>query len=221
METYASQSHDLGQPVGGVRDAERVCQDATGAAGASDLRLAHFEHDAPSAGLSEGAHSLDDPAISPPASISNVAATQQAQGLRRTLQIFVHGERVGNLHNDSGVWSFCYARLWTRAAGCRALTGSLPLQNKTFVDTNSMRPVQKFFEGLLPDSRALASLAELAHIDETDSFALLAYCGAKSAGYHLGDYPNFVQFGPPPGQLAHRLALNAGERTRNRLVRKG
>ena len=136
--------------------------------------------------------------------------TQQAQSLRRTLQVFVHGERVGNLHDDSGVWSFSYARLWTRAAGCRALTGSLPLQNRAFVDTNSIRPVQRFFEGLLPDSRAQALLAELAHIDESDSFALLAYCGAKSAGYRLGDYPNFVQFGPPQGQLVHRASAAYG-----------
>lgn len=163
-----------------------------------------------SVGISEGPHSLDDPAISPPAASPGAAATQQAQSLRRTLQVFVHGARVGNLHNDSGVWSFCYARLWTRAAGCRALTRSMPLQNKTFVDADSSRPVQRFFEGLLPDSRALALLAELAHIDESDSFALLAYCGAKSAGYRLGDYPNFVQFGPPPGRLARRACAEYG-----------
>ena len=131
-----------------------------------------------------------------------MVVTQPALGLRRKLQVFVHGAHAGDLRNMSGVWSFCYARTWAIGADCFALSPGIPLQKKPIVDSGTIRPVQRYFENLLPDDRALASLAELAHADTADSFSILAYCGAKPADYHLGDYPHFVQFRTPPNKRA-------------------
>jgi hypothetical protein len=105
-----------------------LCQDdATVSIGASDVRpVGHPDCDAPGGGQSKkpkARHGLGNP---PRKDIRGGAATRQAISLRRTLQVFVHGARIGDLHNASGVWSFCYARARTGAEGCRALTSEIP-----------------------------------------------------------------------------------------------
>jgi HipA-like protein len=140
--------------------------------------------------------------ILPHARVPSAAATQQVLGRKLTLQVFIQGARVGDLRNKGGVWSFCYARRWANDANHCALAPGIPLQKKPIVDSGTMRPVQRYFESLLPDERGRTLHAALARVDAVDSFSLLAYCGAKSANYQLGDYPDFIQFYPTQNKLA-------------------
>ena len=50
------------------------------------------------------------------------------------------------------------------------------------MDGASIRPVQWFFDNLLPEERARELLARGAKIDKTDAFGLLETFGAESAG---------------------------------------
>jgi len=203
MVNPAPQPHEVGHLIGAAREAERVCQDdATSAVGVSDLVLSQLEHGALGTGLNKIPNVLNELGILPHAGVPDEAATHQALNLRRTLQVFVNGARVGDLHNESDVWSFCYARGWASDANRSALAPGIPLQRKPIVDSGSIRPVQRYFESLLPDARTRTSLAALAQVDAVNSFSLLAYWGAQSANYHLGDYPDFIQFCPPPNKLA-------------------
>lgn len=145
---------------------------------------------------------------------SYLSLAPQPLSLCRTLQVFTHGVCVGELRDERGVWSFRYDVKWVSTAGCSALTPAIPLQKTPIVDSGMTRPVRRYFEGLLPDERALAALAELAQIDRADSFSLLAYCGAQSAGYHLGDYPRYFCFAPARRKPNGMLNIVSGQRGR-------
>jgi len=111
------------------------------------------------------------------------------------LEVFVQGAHVGELHVERGIWSFRYAPAWVGATNSWALSPGIPLQKEAIIDRGTIRPVQWYFESLLPAATARMPLAEIAQVDSADSFSLLAHFGAKSAGYPLGDYPSFHHFG--------------------------
>jgi HipA-like protein len=203
MMNPASQPHEVGHLIGAAREAERVCQaDAADTVGVSNLLRGHLEHGAPSAGVDKTPPALKGFGTPSHAGVLDEAITHPAVSLRRTLQVFVHGTHIGDLHNESDVWSFCYARKWVSDANRRALAPGIPLLRRPIVDSGSIRPVQQYFESLLPDARMRTSLAELAQVDAADSFSLLAYWGEKLASYSLGDYPDFIQFCPPPDKIS-------------------
>ncbi|MFM9526501.1 HipA N-terminal domain-containing protein, partial [Listeria monocytogenes] len=52
----------------------------------------------------------------------------------------------------------------------------------SIVDSSSQRPVQWYFDNLLPEEGQRQLLAKDARLDASDAFALLAYYGAESAG---------------------------------------
>jgi serine/threonine-protein kinase HipA len=116
--------------------------------------------------------------------------------MQRMLDVFIQGAHVGELRDERGDWCFRYSPVWVTTANCCALSPGIPLQREAIVDRGTIRPVQSYFEGLLPDVRARTQLAEVAQIDAADSLSLLAHFGAKSAVYPLGDYPSFHNFGP-------------------------
>lgn len=100
----------------------------------------------------------------------------------RSLHASINGRQVGALAEDNGVWSFQYAGLWLNAADRYPLSPSLPLQEATIVDGSTRRPVQWFFDNLLPEEGQRLLLSKSAKIREADAFGLLEYYGAESAG---------------------------------------
>jgi len=208
MRNPDSQPSEVVHLLGAAREAQRVCRDdGSGAVGVLDALLGDIKHVASGTELKKLPRVIMEFELPPRAGVPKVSATQLALGRRRTLQVFVHGARAGDLHNESGVWSFCYARAWASSGNWCALTPEIPLQKKPIVDSETIRPVQRYFESLLPDDRARISLAALTLVDAADSFSLLGYIGAKSADYHLGDYPDFIQLCAPPikrAQAAYR-----------------
>jgi HipA-like protein len=139
--------------------------------------------------------------------------------VQQTLQVFIQGARVGELRYKDDVWSFRYARKWASGTNRYALAPGIPLGKKPIVDCGSNRAVRQYFESLLPHDKARSQLAQIAGVDAADSISLLAYFGAKSSGYRLGDYPIFLQFGPLQKELHNRPPADRGQPSKREDVR--
>lgn len=101
----------------------------------------------------------------------------------RTLIAYANGSRVGVLRDENGIWSFEYDRRWASSGDAFSLSPALPVEaTEPIVDGSSDRPVQWFFDNLLPEERMRDVLAREAKLDASDAWALLAYYGRESAG---------------------------------------
>jgi serine/threonine-protein kinase HipA len=98
------------------------------------------------------------------------------------LRAYINDTMVGTLRDVQGVWSFQYADGWLKNPHRFALSPHLPLQVEPLVDGASVRPVQWYFDNLLPEEGQRTLLAKDAKIDAADAIGLLAYYGAESAG---------------------------------------
>lgn len=100
----------------------------------------------------------------------------------RTLVAYINQRRVGELREDNGIWAFAYDAGWINAPDGYALGPGLPLQLQPLIDGSTRRPVQWYFDNLLPEEGQRMLLAKDARLDAADAFGLLAYYGAESAG---------------------------------------
>ncbi|MDF0734150.1 HipA domain-containing protein [Pseudomonas entomophila] len=100
----------------------------------------------------------------------------------RTLNVFINDHAIAMLRDDAGVWSLEYTPEWIANAAGYDLSPALARARGTIVDASSQRPVQWFFDNLLPEEQARTLLANDARIDFADAFGLLGYYGAESAG---------------------------------------
>ncbi|MBI1731374.1 MAG: HipA domain-containing protein [Gammaproteobacteria bacterium] len=100
----------------------------------------------------------------------------------RALAATINGRGVGTLREVNGIWEFRYAGTWLADPHRFALCPSLPLSQKPILDQTTHRPVQWYFDNLLPEEGQRTMLAADAGIDAADAFALLAHYGAESAG---------------------------------------
>ena len=100
----------------------------------------------------------------------------------RELVASVNGIEVGTLRDEANIWSFEYSENWQEASESFDLAPNLPRDRGTITDGSSQRPVQWFFDNLLPEEQARAVLSAEAKIDSNDAFGLLAYYGKESAG---------------------------------------
>lgn len=100
----------------------------------------------------------------------------------RTLLVTLNGASIGTLRDENGIWSFKYDPAWLDDRQHFALSPSLPLQQEPLLDLSSKRPVQWYFDNLLPEEHQRSLLAGDARIDAADAFGLLGYYGAESAG---------------------------------------
>lgn len=102
--------------------------------------------------------------------------------MERTLVASINGRDVGILREIAGVWAFKYTDGWLSDAASFALSPNLPLSGKELMDQSSNRPVQWYFDNLLPEEGQRILLAKDAHISNADAFGLLEAYGAESAG---------------------------------------
>ena len=100
----------------------------------------------------------------------------------RQLQVRINEQIVGTLSAQDDIWRFRYAAKWINDPQSFALAPGLPLSETAYVDGSTLRPVQWYFDNLLPEENLRSVLAEEAQIDEADAFGLLACFGAESAG---------------------------------------
>lgn len=100
----------------------------------------------------------------------------------RELTASIGGWRVGVLSESAGVWKFTYAPEWLAYADRFALSPALPLSDAPILDGGSLRPVQWYFDNLLPEEAQRQLMATDAGIRTADAFGLLSYYGSESAG---------------------------------------
>ena len=100
----------------------------------------------------------------------------------RTLVAWCDDLEVGRIEERNGAWAFTYAASWIASPSAVDLAPSLPRHAGTIADDATHRPVQWYFDNLLPEEGARQLLAGDAGLDGADAFALLAWYGRESAG---------------------------------------
>ncbi len=101
----------------------------------------------------------------------------------RALLVYSNASLVGALVEENNVWRFRYDREWVSNPDAYPLAPSLPLGLDEILDGSSTRPVQWYFDNLLPEERLREIVAKEAGIrNPSDSFSLLEYLGKESAG---------------------------------------
>ncbi len=101
----------------------------------------------------------------------------------RQLEVWLNRDRVGVLSEGNDLWQFDYDEAWARSDAGFSLAPGLPRETLKHVDGGSNRPVQWYFDNLLPEENLRLLLLKDAGIHGgDDAFALLGYLGAESAG---------------------------------------
>lgn len=124
----------------------------------------------------------------------------------RSLHVFINSVEVGVLAESGAVWRFDYSEEWIANPNGYDLSPHLPRSAKSHVDGASIRPVQWYFDNLLPEEGARVLLAKDARVDRADAFGLLQYYGAESAGSIT-----LLPPGEKPGQATNLKSLSATE----------
>jgi len=120
----------------------------------------------------------------------------------RSLNVYVDRTLVGALSEDNNLWVFEYAAAWAALDRGFDLSPALPRATLRHADGGTQRPVQWFFDNLLPEELLRKAVAKEAGIkDHEDAFALLTYLGAESAGS--------LTLLPPDVALPDQFALSA------------
>lgn len=129
----------------------------------------------------------------------------------RRLIAYLNGRAVGTLAEGNDLWSFQYDREWAGLSDSFDLSPALPRSQLQHEDGGSERPVQWYFDNLLPEEQMREAVSKEANIHGDDAFALLEYLGAESAG-SLVLLPPGQDVNQPGGlrplsddELAHRI----------------
>lgn len=100
----------------------------------------------------------------------------------RVLDVSVNDFPVGQLRELDDIWSFEYDEKWRQNLWGFDLSPGLPRDKPLHTDGSSVRPVQWYFDNLLPEELLREVLAKEAKVDQADAYGLLEYFGAESAG---------------------------------------
>ena len=100
----------------------------------------------------------------------------------RTLTVYLNDWQVGILAEGDGLWSFEYDPAWAASAVGFDLAPNLNRAVQRHVDGGTLRPVQWYFDNLLPEERLRDTVSKEAGLKGDDAFALLEYLGAESTG---------------------------------------
>ncbi|SEQ17223.1 HipA N-terminal domain-containing protein [Solimonas aquatica] len=102
--------------------------------------------------------------------------------MARALEVFAGGHRVGQLREQDDIWEFEYAPEWQASGEAFDLSPALSRRSLLHRDGSSQRPVQWYFDNLLPEEGLRTLLSNDAGVPEADAFGLLAHFGRESAG---------------------------------------
>jgi len=98
----------------------------------------------------------------------------------RSLDVWIDRRKVGQLREQGNIWALRYTSQW-QAQGFD-LSPALPRAGGEIIDGASLRPVQWFFDNLLPEEGSRHLMAQAAGVDPADAFGLLQHYGPESAG---------------------------------------
>lgn len=110
------------------------------------------------------------------------AINPSSAALSRQLDVYINHDHIGKLTENNGLWQFQYTPSWLELTHSYPLAPYLPLQQPAHMDTGSQRPVQWFFDNLLPEETARQLLAKDLKVSVEDAFGLLEAIGAETAG---------------------------------------
>lgn len=111
-----------------------------------------------------------------------VEAAELPEGGRK-LDIFINQVQLGSLHEGNDLWALAYLPQWADRPDSFDLSPALPRSQLLHRDGGTLRPVQWYFDNLLPEEKLRELIAADAHLrNHDDAFALLEYLGAESAG---------------------------------------
>ncbi|MGY2290104.1 HipA domain-containing protein [Pseudomonas sp. SDO528_S397] len=102
--------------------------------------------------------------------------------MERSLNVWINQICVGTLRESNGLWAFAYSQAWLADPLAHPLCTSLELQPEEHLDGATKRPVQWYFDNLLPEEGQRSLIAKSAGAAIEDAFALLQHFGAESAG---------------------------------------
>ncbi len=100
----------------------------------------------------------------------------------RSLNAYIDKHLVGELQEGDGLWRFTYDPGWAASSDGYDLAPELSRAAGEVADGGSKRPVQWYFDNLLPEELLRQAISREAGIKGDDAFALLQYLGAESAG---------------------------------------
>jgi len=100
--------------------------------------------------------------------------------MSRQLDVLIDQDHVGQLFENIGIWSFEYDSRWLTNGF--PLAPGLPLQVARIIDSGTLRPVQWFFDNLLPEEMARTRLIASLEKGDWDAWRLLERFGSESAG---------------------------------------
>jgi serine/threonine-protein kinase HipA len=100
----------------------------------------------------------------------------------RTLVAYLNRQRVGTLSEGNDLWSFEYDPSWAGAPDSFDLSPRLSRAQRLHQDGSTERPVQWYFDNLLPEEQMREAVSKEGKVQGADAFALLEYLGAESAG---------------------------------------
>ena len=119
--------------------------------------------------------------VIPPPQMPRASMAHQMKEMR-ALKVFSNERLVGWLAEFNDIWQFEYAPEWVKWEHSWDISPPIPRAAGQIVDGSTLRPVQWFFDNLLPEDRMRTAISAKAKIAEADAFALLEYMGAESAG---------------------------------------
>ena len=131
----------------------------------------------------------------------------------RTLNTYLNLQRVGVLSEGNDLWRFEYDAEWVNSPTAFDLAPGLPRKSGPIEDGGSRRPVQWYFDNLLPEETLRETISREAGLKGEDAFALLQYLGAESTGSLV-----LLPPGVDPGQsatLQPLTELELSQRIRN------
>ena len=122
----------------------------------------------------------------------------------RTLDVYLHGELVGELTQDEGgQLRFQYGKSWLERPHATPLSRSLPLRKERF----TRNECRGFFGGILPEESKRETIAHNLGISARNDYAMLEQIGGECAGA-----VTFVPAGqPPPERNYHYRPLSSHE----------
>jgi serine/threonine-protein kinase HipA len=100
----------------------------------------------------------------------------------RSLRVLINDRWVGTLVDEHDVWAFQYTEAWCSDPTGFPITAALPLHTALQRDGATQRPVQWFFDNLLPEEALRVVISQEEGIQAADAFGLLERLGAESAG---------------------------------------
>ncbi len=100
----------------------------------------------------------------------------------RELAVIANEQRVGTLRENHDIWELEYTAEWCASPDGFDLSPALPRSEPLHRDGSTVRPVQWYFDNLLPEEALRIVFAKEARIPAEDAFGLLDYFGAESAG---------------------------------------